>query len=244
LNGNFGKLIDNQIPKDKDKNLVCVEQPITIMVVKSRGKNSNSKTKKHHGDTSISVNPKEFMAQCVSHIARKIIDAKENINKCTPRGLAKKLLQEGKKHFPSMSMNMINYAIRKMKSGNIEKPKLKKSSLLIGTETCISSLTGDLNDTSVASQTDHHEHQASDAQQLNSSGDTSSSCSISTTDSSSSAYTTDASISDFVEKNKAATGKVIGRPKGSSNSEARSLATRIEAATSEAASELKKTSPK
>jgi len=240
LNGNFGKLIDDQIPKEKVKNLVCIEQLLTIMVVKSRGKNSNSKPKKRRSDTSISVNPKEFMAQCVSHIARKIIDAKENINTRTPRGLAEKLLQEGKKHFPSMSMNMINYAIRKMKSGTIEKPKLKKSSLLIGTATCISSLTGDLNDISVASQTDHREHQASDNQQLNSYGDTSSNCSISTTDSSSSSTTTDVSISDFVEKNKAATGRVIGRPKGSSNSEARSLATRIEAATSEAASELKK----
>ncbi len=168
LNGNFGKLIDDQIPKEKVKNLVCIEQLLTIMVVKSRGKNSNSKPKKRRSDTSISVNPKEFMTQCVSHIARKIIDAKENINTRTPRGLAEKLLQEGKKHFPSMSMNMINYAIRKMKSGTIEKPKLKKSSLLIGTATCISSLTGDLNDISVASQTDHREHQASDNQQLNS----------------------------------------------------------------------------
>jgi hypothetical protein len=52
--------------------------------------------------------------QCVSHITRKIVDAKPGDGR-TPRGVAKKLLQEGRSVFPTMTMNMINYAIKKIK---------------------------------------------------------------------------------------------------------------------------------
>jgi len=39
------------------------------MVVNSRGRKNNDKAKKHRAEASVSVNPKEFMAQCVYHIA-------------------------------------------------------------------------------------------------------------------------------------------------------------------------------
>jgi hypothetical protein len=135
-------------------------QPEITMVVNSRGRKNNIKAKKHYTESSLSVNPKEFMAQCVKHIAQKIMDAKEDVDKCTLRGLAEKLLQEGKKHFPSMSMNVINYARKKMKNTMLGKPKLKNSSKLLGPATCISSLAGGSNKKSDAAQT-NHKHQAS-----------------------------------------------------------------------------------
>ncbi len=62
---------------------------------------------------SITVSHKEFLMQCVNHIARKIDDAKPG-DGWTPRGVAEKLLQEGRSVFPTMAMNMINYAIKKL----------------------------------------------------------------------------------------------------------------------------------
>jgi hypothetical protein len=48
----------------------------------------------------------------VNHIARKIVEAKLADGR-TPRGVAEKLLQEGRSVFPTMTMNMINYAVKK-----------------------------------------------------------------------------------------------------------------------------------
>ncbi len=65
---------------------------------------------------------------------RKIADAKP-ANGQTPQGVAEKLLQEGRSIFPTMTINMIYYAVKKLKVGA---KKLK-----IGPQTCVSSLTGD-----------------------------------------------------------------------------------------------------
>jgi len=56
---------------------------------------------------------KEFMKKCIEHIAEKIVASKANPDGRTPRGLAEKMLQEGRRCFPTMNMNMINYAVRK-----------------------------------------------------------------------------------------------------------------------------------
>jgi hypothetical protein len=63
---------------------------------------------------SLSINPKGFMAQCVQHIAKKIIASNDALGGRTPCAVAEKLLQEGKKVFPNMSMNIVNYAIKKI----------------------------------------------------------------------------------------------------------------------------------
>jgi hypothetical protein len=55
---------------------------------------------------------KEFMAQSVKHMAMKIVEAREDGQ--TPHGVARKLLLEGQVCFPEMSMNMMNYAVKKL----------------------------------------------------------------------------------------------------------------------------------
>jgi hypothetical protein len=104
-------------------------------------KNSNNKRKVvKHGTKAVSVKPEEFLSQCVNHIARKIVDSKTADGR-TPHGVAEKLLQEGKNIFPSMTMNMINYAVKKLINEE-GKPKLKKSTVTFSQQTCVSSLTG------------------------------------------------------------------------------------------------------
>jgi len=138
-------------------------------------------------------------------------------------------------------MNVINYAIKKMKNTMLGKPKFKNSSILLGQATCISSLTGVSNKKSDASQT-NHEQQASNALlRLKSFDDNANSCSVSTKDTSSTASSTNVSMSDFFcQKKDVVIAIVAGRPKGSTDSVARSLGVRIEAVTSEAAYELAK----
>ena len=94
------------------------------MVTKSK---KATKARSAKRSASLSINPKEFMAQCVQHIAKKIIASKDALGGRTPRGVAEKLLQEGKKVFPNMSMNMINYAIKQIERK--VKPKLKNLQL-------------------------------------------------------------------------------------------------------------------
>ncbi len=105
-------------------------------------KKSNNKTKvvTKHGTSAVSVKPEEFLSQCVNHIARMIVDSKTADGR-TPHGVAEKLLQEGKNIFPSMTMNMINYAVKKLINEE-GKPKLKKSTVTFSQQTCVSSLTG------------------------------------------------------------------------------------------------------
>ena len=70
---------------------------------------------------------KEFMSQCVQHIAKKIVDARREGR--TPHLFAKKLLLEGKKCFPKMNMNMVNYAVRKIEETNQKALEAKKKEL-------------------------------------------------------------------------------------------------------------------
>jgi hypothetical protein len=60
---------------------------------RKKGRTSNIKPKYAKHSTSLSLNPKEFMAQCVNHIARKIIDSKDDSKQCTPRGFAEWFLR-------------------------------------------------------------------------------------------------------------------------------------------------------
>ncbi len=83
---------------------------------------------------------KEFMKKCIEHIAEKIVASKANPDGRTPRGFAETMLQEGRKCFPTMNMNMINYAVKKLKDKG-KKPL--NSTVTIGLQTSISSLTGD-----------------------------------------------------------------------------------------------------
>jgi hypothetical protein len=69
--------------------------------------NIKPKNTKYHGVSSLSVNPSAH------HIVGKIIALRDDSKQHTPRGLAEKLLQEGKKHFPAMGMNMINMLLEK-----------------------------------------------------------------------------------------------------------------------------------
>ena len=100
-------------------------------------KKVNVKAAKGRSAPAISVNRKEFLSQCVNHIATKLVQAKLP-NGGTPRGVAEKLLQEGRSVFPNMTMNMINYAVKKLMVGGT-KPKLVKSTVRIGQQTCVSS---------------------------------------------------------------------------------------------------------
>ncbi len=58
---------------------------------------------------------KEFMNKSIEHIAEKIIASKANPDGRTPCGFAEEMLQEGRKCFPTMTMNMVNYAIKNNK---------------------------------------------------------------------------------------------------------------------------------
>ncbi len=91
------------------------------------------------------------MAQCVQHIAKKIMASKDAPDGQTPRGVAEELLQEGKKVFPTMRMNMINYASKKIERK--VKPKVKNSTVTISEETCISSLTGESSNNDIPTNT-------------------------------------------------------------------------------------------
>jgi hypothetical protein len=66
---------------------------------------------------------KEFMKQCVQHIAKKIIAARSSDGQ-TPHGLARKLLKQGQKCFPNMNMNQIDYAVKKISDGPGENEKV------------------------------------------------------------------------------------------------------------------------
>ncbi len=67
------------------------------MVAKKRSRGVKHLTIKR-GASEISLRPKEFLSQCVHHIARKICAANDASGRM-PRGVATKLLQEGKKSF-------------------------------------------------------------------------------------------------------------------------------------------------
>ena len=87
---------------------------------------------------------KEFMSQCVQHIAKKIVDARRE--GCTPHLFAKKLLLEGKKCFPKMNMNMVNYAVRKIDDINQKAHSsnhLLASVITLGEVISVGSLVGD-----------------------------------------------------------------------------------------------------
>jgi hypothetical protein len=168
--------------------------------------------------------------QCVNHIARKIVDSKSECVR-TPHGVAEKLLQEGQTVFPNMTMNMINYAVKKLMDAEM-KPKLKKSTVLFGEQTCVSSLTGDSTTTGI--NMNNTEHAAGALLALSSShsresNDLSSECDSSVNKNG------ESTVSIFLDTLLAPSeAKSIGRPKGSTASEAKCLKSKVEAATKEA----------
>ncbi len=85
------------------------------------------------------------MSQCMQHIARKIVDAK--CDGRTPHLFAKKILLEGKKCFPKMTLNMVNYAVRKIDYINQKAHStnhILASVITLGQVISVGSLMGDL----------------------------------------------------------------------------------------------------
>ncbi len=59
------------------------------------------------------------MRKSAEHIASQIISSRIRDKERTAKGFAKNLLQEGRKIFPNLNMNMINYCIRKTKTKRV-----------------------------------------------------------------------------------------------------------------------------
>ncbi len=189
----------------------------------------------------LSKDGKEFMASCVEHIAKKIVTSRSGTGR-TPRGFAEKLLQEGKKIFPSMSMNMINYAVKKAVDEKDKRPKLFKSNIEVDKETILSSLTGNSKSNTTSSLSSKPDigneatsallmlkNSTSDSASSKSSNDSASTCDITIKDA-------NPSIQDFIDItiNKNDMTKSIGRPKGSTAAATVCLKEKIELATKEA----------
>jgi hypothetical protein len=62
---------------------------------------------------------KDLMRNSAEHIASQIISSRSTDGERTACGFAENLLQEGRKIFPNLNMNMINYCIRKMKTRRV-----------------------------------------------------------------------------------------------------------------------------
>ena len=197
------------------------------MVAKKENKSKCSKAIKR---STPSVKPKEFLVLCVNHIARKIVVSKTVCGR-TPHGVAKTLLQEGQTVFPNMTMNMINYAVKKLMDAEM-KPKLKKSAVIFGEQNCVCSLTGD--STTSGINMNNTEHAAGALLALSSShsresNDLSSECDSSVNKNG------ESTESNFLDELLAPSeAKSTGRPKGSTASEAKCLQSKVEAATKEA----------
>jgi hypothetical protein len=195
-----------------------------------------------HTSCDVSVRPKEFLTQCVHRIAKKIIAVKCPSTGRTPRCIGNKLLLEGKKIFPSMTRNMLNYAVKKLEEDNM-KPKLSKATVTFRKQSCISSITsGSNNSNSVAvdelnsSDATTKDPSSVSTDDINNSNSKHDSDSESDCDSKA-----DVSLSSVIEtKLNDPKPKAIGRPKGSTDAETRSVLEKIELATSEAADEFEK----
>jgi hypothetical protein len=126
------------------------------------GKNNNSihkkviKVAKAKKASNVRSLTKDLISKAVRHIATEIVAAKPDVNGRTPRGFAKKLFQEAKELFPTLTMNKINYAVKNIKE------ELKKGALHFNTNSNVSSLddddvsvtTGDGDKTASTSNTD------------------------------------------------------------------------------------------
>jgi hypothetical protein len=139
-----------------------------------------------------------------------------------------------------MSINMINYAVKKAVKGGIEKPKLFKSTVVADKETVFSSLSGEskLSNTSSLSPNESpnepgNSNEATSALLMLKSGSTSD---PSTTESKSSTNDAMPSIQDFIDStiHKNDMTKSIGRPKGTTVAASLGLKEKIEVATKEA----------
>jgi len=181
------------------------------MVTKSKKttKKTTSKRSNHKRIKVLSKDGKEFMTSCIDHIAKKVIASRDGSGR-TPRGVADNLLQEGQKIFPSMSMNMINYAVKKLSMGK-EKSKFYNAIVTVDKETVLSSLSGDTSTTNVTSSSPtKSSNEASTALLMlnNISNTTASSKTVAVT-----------SIQEFIDTNLnvTTTPKSIGRPQAKRN---------------------------
>jgi hypothetical protein len=82
-------------------------------MVKSNNKKVAAKIVKLKKPSKARSLTKELMERAVRHIAEEILAAKPAADGRTPRGFADKLLKEAKETFPKLSMNKINYAVKK-----------------------------------------------------------------------------------------------------------------------------------
>ncbi len=137
------------------------------------------------------------------------------------------------------TMNMIIYAIKKIKVEG-KKPELKKSTLKIGPQTCVSSLT---EDTVTNTNADYDAVGAlltlKTSSQSGKSSTNQSSADIPINDASGDPSNSTMTLSNFLKVvMNPPKAKIIGRPKGSTSAEAKSVAARVELATKEATEEL------
>jgi hypothetical protein len=218
-------------------------------MVKSNNKKVAAKIVKLKKPSKARSLTKELMERAVRHIAEEILAAKPTADQRTPRGFADKLLKEAKETFPKLSMNKINYAIKKMKEG------LKKGALSLSSS--LSSLTNDTsagNPTSNSTSAGTEPTSNSTVGSSNASVESSSSNEWSDNDSAPKKTTTAAeklqskSCQVLKEKLKLLipgdTGNSIGRPKGTTDTNSRQLLEKVEEATQEVVNKFKEVKSK
>jgi hypothetical protein len=188
---------------------------------------------------------KDLMKKSVEHIATQILSSKASDGERTVRGFAENLLQEGRKVFPKLNMNMINYCIRKLKKKKItaakELPVVINIHNIHATETIsdVSSLTSaqqnPIQSGAVLSSSVHVAATGSSSLTNASATRSSSSANGVATGTSSSANGTVENDTNYVSDDKRSTA---GRPKGTTDAAAKSMDMSIELATKEAAEAL------
>lgn len=184
---------------------------------------------------------KQLMKICTDKIAEQIISSKEDISGRTPRGFAESLLQEARKSFPKMTMNMVNYAILKLKKERI-------SSVITSAagESNISSLTGSFSTSNKYVDDDIATASSSEASISSHTASSADDSSVSSSPSlANMTVSSDPSLANnSISSNENTQKKSLGRPKGSTDAAARSLEEQVKEATEEAAKMLKQSQQK
>jgi hypothetical protein len=186
---------------------------------------------------------KEFMAQCVKHIAMKIIEAREAGR--ILHGVAKKLLLEGQVCFPEMNINMISYAVKKLIDEKAENSLNLSTVITSAGLSSISSLTDNVEGGTRSAAKSQSNSNSSDASaallmlSLTADNSTNVASQNSATRSKTGATTAaEVSIQEFLSSIQQTDDEehstCVGRPKGTSAADFMLLEERIELATKEA----------
>jgi hypothetical protein len=86
---------------------------------------------------------KEFMISCIEHIAKRLL--------LQEMAVVRLYVVRGSEIFPSMSMNMMNYAVKKLSTEKNVKSKFFNSIVTVDNEAVLSSLSGDSSTTNISS---------------------------------------------------------------------------------------------